>query len=313
GRWLDSLLDTSILTPHGFCLAWDPALLWVHAGADVLTALAYFTISYVLLRLVRYRRDLAYPWVFRIFAAFILACGVTHAIGVLLLWEPYYWLAGIMKAATAALSVTTAILLRPLWPRILELPSPSQLRRVNAQLAAEIAARDAVANKLRASEARFRAIFECSPDALGLLRQRPDGEFRFEAINPALADLLGKPAEQIEHAALGTVFGQAQGDAAQRRYQDRATRGGTARFETEQQLHGRRHVLETALVSLTLFALMPRDMATAAIDTPGCRHAGTASALNSSLCRRRRRRPSVSCGGMVFANPPRVLMDTRLL
>ena len=42
------------------------------------------------------------------------------------------------------------------------------------------------------------------------------------------------------------------------------------------------------------FALIPRDMAMAAIDTPGCRHAVTASALNSSLCRRRRRRASVS-------------------
>ena len=250
GRWLDSLVDTSILTPHGFCLAWDPVLLWVHAGADALTALAYFVISYVLLRLVRYRRDLAYPWVFRIFAAFILACGVTHMVGVLLLWEPYYWLAGSMKAAAAALSVTTAILLRPLWPRIMELPSPLQLRRVNEQLAAEIAARDAVANQLRASEARFRAIFESSPDALGLLQQQADGAFRFEAINPAMAELLGRPAEQIKHAALGAVLGEAQGEAAQRRYQDCAAQGGTARFETEQQLHGRRHVLETALVSL---------------------------------------------------------------
>jgi hypothetical protein len=39
------------------------------------------------------------------------------------------------------------------------------------------------------------------------------------------------------------------------------------------------------------FALMPHDIATEAIDTPGCIQAATASALNSSLCRRRRRRP----------------------
>lgn len=37
------------------------------------------------------------------------------------------------------------------------------------------------------------------------------------------------------------------------------------------------------------FALIPRDIATAAIDMPGCAASATALALNSSLCRRRRR------------------------
>jgi hypothetical protein len=39
------------------------------------------------------------------------------------------------------------------------------------------------------------------------------------------------------------------------------------------------------------FALTERAIAAAAIDTPGCRHAATASALNAALCVRRRRRP----------------------
>ena len=50
---------------------------------------------------------------------------------------------------------------------------------------------------------------------------------------------------------------------------------------------------------------MPWAIATAAIDIPGCAQAATASALNSSLWRRRRRPPS-KAAGIVFTNPPRV-------
>jgi hypothetical protein len=43
-------------------------------------------------------------------------------------------------------------------------------------------------------------------------------------------------------------------------------------------------------------ALSPRAKATAAIETPGCRHAPTASALACALWIRRRRRPvSITC------------------
>ena len=48
------------------------------------------------------------------------------------------------------------------------------------------------------------------------------------------------------------------------------------------------------------FAFRPLAKATAAIDTPGWRHAATAFALNSALCVRRRRRPSI-----VFTCPPK--------
>ena len=59
------------------------------------------------------------------------------------------------------------------------------------------------------------------------------------------------------------------------------------------------------------FALIDRCSAAAAIDTPGLRHAVTASALNSALCVRRRRRPG-SCS-IVHSCPPTPLVDTSIL
>jgi PAS domain S-box-containing protein len=49
------------------------------------------------------------------------------------LWHADYWLAGAVKVVTALASVSTAILLAPLIPRALALPSPEALRREIAE------------------------------------------------------------------------------------------------------------------------------------------------------------------------------------
>ena len=56
----DWLVSPAGLTPHGFCLTWAPGLLWLHAGSDASTALAYFSIPLALTRFVLQRRDLQY-------------------------------------------------------------------------------------------------------------------------------------------------------------------------------------------------------------------------------------------------------------
>jgi signal transduction histidine kinase len=148
-------MNWSHFTPHGFCLAWDPDLIWLQAASDSLVAVAYFSIPAALIVFLRRRRDLAFKPVFALFAAFIMACGTTHVMGALTLWVPAYWSDAIIKAVTAVLSLATAVILWPLIPRALALPSPERLREANAALALEIERRDAVARKLRESEERL--------------------------------------------------------------------------------------------------------------------------------------------------------------
>ena len=98
---LSALFDPAALTPHGFCLLWEPGLIWLQATSDALIGLAYFSIPVVLLRFVRRRPDLDFGWILWLFAGFILACGSTHFMSILTLWEPLYWLEGLVKLATA--------------------------------------------------------------------------------------------------------------------------------------------------------------------------------------------------------------------
>jgi hypothetical protein len=72
--------------------------------------------------------------VFWAFALFILACGTTHFFSIYTLWVPDYGAEALVKIATAALSLITAIGLWPLLPKALAIPSADHLRRINAEL-----------------------------------------------------------------------------------------------------------------------------------------------------------------------------------
>lgn len=122
--------------PHGFCLHWDPRLLFVLIGANLGIAVAYFSIPAALWYFIRKRADLAYSWIFRLFAVFITACGVTHIFQIITLYKPYYWAEGLVDLFTALISLVTASVLWPLIPKALQLRSPAELARTNNQLKA---------------------------------------------------------------------------------------------------------------------------------------------------------------------------------
>jgi len=178
------LLNPSGLTPHGFCLLWEPGLIWLHALSDIGIGLSYFAIPVVLSVIIRRRPDLVFRPVVILFAAFILLCGAGHWLDVLTLWVPAYGLEGIIKALTAATSAITAIALWRLVPQAVRLPSPMQMRKAKADLrsvqqaeanlafiaaetakvrdalAEELARREATEAALRESEGRFRLLLQ---------------------------------------------------------------------------------------------------------------------------------------------------------
>jgi signal transduction histidine kinase len=127
--------STEQFMPHGHCFMWTPGVLWIHVISDILISMAYFTIPFVLLYIVRRRKDLPFDWLVVCFGAFIVACGLTHAMDVWNIWHTSYWVEGTVKALAAASSVPTALLLWRSLPDILSLPSQRQLRDANESLA----------------------------------------------------------------------------------------------------------------------------------------------------------------------------------
>ncbi len=133
--WLTSL--SSGFMPHGYCLKWDPALLLVLIIGNIGIALAYFLIPLALRFFVGKRKDLPYPYMFKLFAAFILSCGLTHLAKVWTLYHADYWVEAALDLWTALVSLLTAVLLLPIIPKALALRSPAELETANNQLQAE--------------------------------------------------------------------------------------------------------------------------------------------------------------------------------
>jgi hypothetical protein len=148
---LEYLFGAASFVPHGYCLLWRPDLVALHAVSDLVIAAAYFSIPAALFVFLRKRRDLNFRWMFGLFVAFIFACGTTHLVGLVTLWQPVYGLQGLVKAAMALVSIATAVTLWPLLPQALALPSPAALAAANARLQAEVAERRRAEAELRAA------------------------------------------------------------------------------------------------------------------------------------------------------------------
>ena len=112
----------------------SPALMMVMAIANGLIAVSYASIPVFLVVFKVRRKDLPFSWVLFLFGAFILACGATHFVHVVGLWRPVDWWQASVDAICAVISLASAVVLWPLLPKILALPSPEQLRVVNRAL-----------------------------------------------------------------------------------------------------------------------------------------------------------------------------------
>ncbi|MDD5030154.1 MAG: ATP-binding protein [Rhodoferax sp.] len=151
---LSRLLAVNGYIPHGYCLSWSPTLVFTFVVSDLLIFLSYFSMPLALIYFARKRQDFPYRWLLWLFSAFIMACGATHLMGVVVLWQPMYGLDALLKAITAVISVGTAIALWPLLPHALKRPSPTQWRRANEALQREIGQRRQVENALRVANAQ---------------------------------------------------------------------------------------------------------------------------------------------------------------
>ena len=146
---LSRLMSISGYLPHGYCISWSPTLLVTYVASDILIFLSYFSMPVAIGYFAQQRKDFPYRWLLWLFAAFIMACGATHLMGAIVLWQPMYGLDALLKAITAVVSVVTAIALWPLIPHALKMPSHDQLRRLNEELQREIVERKRVEEALR--------------------------------------------------------------------------------------------------------------------------------------------------------------------
>lgn len=146
-EFLNNVFSIRKFMPHGYCLYWEPSLVWTHVISDVLIGLSYYAIPVAGFYYVWEKRDIPL-WTATLYASIFFTCGSTHLFGAYTIWVPAYWNEAIVKAVTAVVSVAAAVVLVPLLPRALALPSLrkalAEIGRLNAELERRVAERTAL-------------------------------------------------------------------------------------------------------------------------------------------------------------------------
>lgn len=188
-----ALLTSLMFMPHGMCYLWKPGLVGLHLVSDALIALAYFSIPLTLIRIVRRRRDLPFNWLFFLFAAFIIFCGVGHLFEIWTLWHPNYWLSGYIRAITALVSVATAIALIELVPQIMTMPSIRQITILNQQLQQKVEELEQIQATISQKEQFLQTLLNNASDGIAAC----DRDGKITQFNPACKKLFGLPQKSL--------------------------------------------------------------------------------------------------------------------
>ncbi|MCC3435473.1 MAG: PAS domain S-box protein [Oscillatoriales cyanobacterium] len=225
--------------PQGGWEEWQLQLMGLHAVSDLLIALAYYSIPAMLIYFARKQRYVPASKGFILLGLGFFCGGTTHLMQVSMLVHPSYALSSLLAAFTAVISVWAVAQLMPSLSQVLAVtratqlaantalesqkadrpqagctienpvPSPSsELGPINQQLLLEIAQSEGVqqllleiANKLQASEERFRAFQELSLDGFNVFRSIRDGskivDFEWEYVNPAAAKIQQSTPEEM--------------------------------------------------------------------------------------------------------------------
>lgn len=212
---LNNLFVFQTFIPHGYCLSWSPLLLRLHIFSDLLITLSYFSIPLMLIYFVRRQPNFTYRRLAYLFSSFIIACGVTHLMSMLMIWWPAYWLEGLLKAITAMLSLITAVMIWNIMPDVL-----SYTRRLkttehqHARILESMANGVALANKDR----RLTFVNKAFEQITGYSNQEMEGQpchvlqgektdpIQVQRIRDALGSQQAFQGELINYRKDGTLF-----------------------------------------------------------------------------------------------------------
>ena len=145
---------------------------------------------------------------FVLFGSFIILCGTTHALQIWTLWHGTYRMEGLVKLLTGLVSVVTAILLFPLVPKALALPSPAQLEETNRELNEQITERKRAEQALQKAHDEMEARVLQRTAELQVLNDRLQEEIREHARSEEARQRLEKQVQYAQRLeSLGVLAG----------------------------------------------------------------------------------------------------------
>jgi len=178
GFW-HNLFSPAGFMPRRSCGIWTKGEIYLHNSSDFLIWAAYLTIPIVLLYFVFRRREgLPFRNLLLLFGMFIVSCGTTHFMEIVMFYYPVYRIAGLLKFFTAVVSWATVVALAPAIPRALAMRSPDALESEVLARTQELQVLNAQKDELLRSEQEARHEAENARHEAERLRAQAEGNNR---------------------------------------------------------------------------------------------------------------------------------------
>jgi len=210
-EYFSKLLDHSDFVPRPACGGWTESLILLHNISDGLIWLSYMAIPIILIYFISQRKDIPFQYIFWLFGAFIVTCGITHLLDILTFYIPHYRLSGFVKSITALVSVGTVVALIPTIPKVFAMRSPkefeheleqrkkaeNEIRKLNEELEKRVHERTSeLENQIaerKKTEAQLRQVIESMPNAIVM----SDQNSKITLVNTLVEKLFGYDREEL--------------------------------------------------------------------------------------------------------------------
>ena len=190
---------------HGFCFAWEPGLVWLHVASDIITGIAYYSITIALFYFIYKRRDLPFYGIFLLFGIFIIACGSTHLFAAYTVFVPAYWYEGAVKAFTAVVSAISAVIFIPQIPNAIAMPSLStalaENKKLNEQLSSNLEELEERSQELQKSHNLLDNISSQVAGVIYQYRRYPDDRSHFSYVSEGVNEVFELTADEVREDA----------------------------------------------------------------------------------------------------------------
>ncbi len=127
--------DPTYFEPHSVHFGDVAGIAWSLTAANVVVALAYFSLPTAILYFIYRRPDLVVrPYLYYLFAAFILWCGLHHAVHAITMHVGFFYIQVAVDVMTALVSVISAVAVWWVMPQLVALPNTQEYVATKTQL-----------------------------------------------------------------------------------------------------------------------------------------------------------------------------------
>jgi signal transduction histidine kinase len=126
--FFSGLFSTAYWPPRWHCGQWSAFHGWLYIISDLAIWSAYFAIPVIIILYISRRKNVRFHPIYFLFAAFILACGITHLLDAITFWYPMYRLNALVRFIAGAISWVTVFYLIKLLPVALTLKTAGELQ-----------------------------------------------------------------------------------------------------------------------------------------------------------------------------------------